>query len=715
MEETQTLVTRARKGDLDAYGLIVARFQDMAYGYACAILGDYHLAEDAAQEAFLAAYRDLPKLNDPAAFPGWFRRIVSRICARLLGGRASAAAPLEAARAVASNDMGPSQAAQRKEMRDAVLRAIRSLPDAERQVTTLFYINGYSQADIAGFLEVPVSTVKNRLHTSRKRLKERMLSMVAEELKSHALPAEFPEETQRLLERPAPGAPTESFDAVVLAAARLLGRDVDEEALHAYSINGFAPSIATWENEMAAWHMFGRASGLDLLGRRLGLRIRKLPLPPAGPAGQTPMSPEDYARAWGRIVREAMGRGEVVITEGVLEREPRWWGLITKVDEDGTVQAASIDGRLDNRVVVLGENPVWGVAKQTPSLTARQADLEMLRLAIQRIRGAGSDPADVVFGVQAMDMWIAQFAKAPFCQIECGGDGRCARCIRDSVASGAESVAKYLRTEAGEFCESAGGLVLRVAERYERIANLLKADAYGSDLGDMASRRAHAEVVDRCKQEMIAAAAKMEKILAAEGMEPEPSEHYLPQNHKALPGVALAMYEVANYEDVRKHPERTESALILTMLQASAVTGVDREPFLTAADSLLNATTTEGQVAARAVTIPLAATAWRPAQKVEARFETFRPDSAEAAFAFIKTSIDAGQAVLSETEQPLVFAGYEDAGDPAGWRLFCMTTQPRFIKQWWPWQQFQISWLRRPGRKVLACFASLAQPIAEAS
>ena len=59
VEELKTLVTNAQQGDLDAYGQIVRRFQDMAFGYAYSILGDFHLAEDAAQDAFVQAYRDL--------------------------------------------------------------------------------------------------------------------------------------------------------------------------------------------------------------------------------------------------------------------------------------------------------------------------------------------------------------------------------------------------------------------------------------------------------------------------------------------------------------------------------------------------------------------------------------------------------------------------------------------------------------------------------
>ena len=85
----------------------------------------------------------------------------------------------------------PDEEAEEHEMRDKVLKAIQALPENERVVTTLFYINGYSQHEIAGFLDVAVTTVKNRLHTSRRRLKERMIGMVDETLKSFPLPEDF--------------------------------------------------------------------------------------------------------------------------------------------------------------------------------------------------------------------------------------------------------------------------------------------------------------------------------------------------------------------------------------------------------------------------------------------------------------------------------------------------------------------------------------------
>ena len=90
-------------------------------------------------------------------------------------------------------------------MHDGVLAAIRALPEHERMATTLFYIDGYSQKEIADFLEVPVSTVKNRLHASRKRLKERTLPMVEDTLKGHAPDERFSRKViEELLARPRP-------------------------------------------------------------------------------------------------------------------------------------------------------------------------------------------------------------------------------------------------------------------------------------------------------------------------------------------------------------------------------------------------------------------------------------------------------------------------------------------------------------------------------
>jgi RNA polymerase sigma factor (sigma-70 family) len=155
----------------EAFAELVIRFQDMAFACAYAVLGEAYLAEDVAQDAFVVAWQKLDQLREPDAFPGWFKRIVLSQCNRLTRGKRLQIMPLDVGLKSPTNDPGPDVIAERHELLNKVLRAIKALPDKERLVTTLFYVNGYTQTDIGQFLEVPVSTVNKRLYTARQRLK----------------------------------------------------------------------------------------------------------------------------------------------------------------------------------------------------------------------------------------------------------------------------------------------------------------------------------------------------------------------------------------------------------------------------------------------------------------------------------------------------------------------------------------------------------------
>ena len=196
MEKLKLLIKAAQAHDLEAYGQLVRRFQDMAYGFTYSILGDFHLAEDAAQEAFVEAFRQLSQLDNPDAFGGWFRRIVFKYCDRITRRKDISTTTLDTAAEMKADEAGPAMIAEKREMKEKVLEAIHSLAQHQRTATTLFYINGYSHKEIAQFLEVPTTTVKKRLHDSRKQLKERMIDMVEDELQKHSLPESF---TQRVV------------------------------------------------------------------------------------------------------------------------------------------------------------------------------------------------------------------------------------------------------------------------------------------------------------------------------------------------------------------------------------------------------------------------------------------------------------------------------------------------------------------------------------
>ncbi len=167
---------------LAAFGQIVVEFQDMAYGLAYGALRDSHAAEDVAQEAFIEAWRSLPALREPKAFPGWFRRIVLKYCDRLTRRRGPTVAMLSDAADVAAAEPNPHEEAEAQEVRSGVADALAALPKHEREVAMLHHIAGYTHVEVGDFLEIPLGTVKSRLRAARGRLHGRMLHMAREDI-----------------------------------------------------------------------------------------------------------------------------------------------------------------------------------------------------------------------------------------------------------------------------------------------------------------------------------------------------------------------------------------------------------------------------------------------------------------------------------------------------------------------------------------------------
>lgn len=149
-----------------AFTELTRRYRNLAFGVAVSILRDFELAEDAAQEAFIAGYFGLDQLQEPEAFPGWPRGIVRHQCHRILRKRRWGEVPLDHA-AQAPGAWDPERHLERQEARDAVITAVEALPEAQREAITLYYLQERSQQEVAAFLGVPVSTVNNRLHAGR--------------------------------------------------------------------------------------------------------------------------------------------------------------------------------------------------------------------------------------------------------------------------------------------------------------------------------------------------------------------------------------------------------------------------------------------------------------------------------------------------------------------------------------------------------------------
>jgi RNA polymerase sigma factor (sigma-70 family) len=173
MSDYEALVEQAQDAQAaadEAFADLVEQFEGQALRWAYAALGDFALAQDAAQDAFVTAYQKLDQLREPKAFPAWLRRIVISQCHRLTRNRALPADPLDDTD-IPTRIGDPAAAAEEGELRQWVHEAVRELPANDREVIELYYLTGYSQDEMAVMLDVPLTTVKKRLQYARERLR----------------------------------------------------------------------------------------------------------------------------------------------------------------------------------------------------------------------------------------------------------------------------------------------------------------------------------------------------------------------------------------------------------------------------------------------------------------------------------------------------------------------------------------------------------------
>ena len=187
-------------GGPEAFAPIVERYQDAVFGVALARLRNFHEAEDAAQQAFLEAFERLGNLKDPNRLGAYLRSITIHRCIDRIRRRREVGGDEELAMRPDDRPL-PGEQAERRELRNQVLAAIGRLSKAQQETTTLFYINGYSLRDVAQLQEVPLGTVKRRLHDAREKLKTEMMGMVEHVLKSESPKDKFGRRVLALLNR----------------------------------------------------------------------------------------------------------------------------------------------------------------------------------------------------------------------------------------------------------------------------------------------------------------------------------------------------------------------------------------------------------------------------------------------------------------------------------------------------------------------------------
>ncbi len=176
------LIRLARQGDLDAFNRLVLAYQDMVFNQAIRMINEPDMAEDAAQDAFIIAYRKLHTYHG-GSFKAWLLRIVTNLCYDELRRRKRRpTTPLEpvdqddeeieSPRWISDDSESPEDAAVRAELGRALQACLDELPADFRAIVTLVDIQGLDYSEAAQAIGSPLGTVKSRLARARTRLRD---------------------------------------------------------------------------------------------------------------------------------------------------------------------------------------------------------------------------------------------------------------------------------------------------------------------------------------------------------------------------------------------------------------------------------------------------------------------------------------------------------------------------------------------------------------
>lgn len=179
IDEDREAVRRVQSGETEAFELLVEKYKRKAFRLAFGVLRDQEEALDVAQEAFVKAFRALPKFKGDSAFYTWLFRITMNLALDHRRQRAARAKsmgtegvpPEEWERTAASTEPDPEDEAVGAQRRARIARALESLSEQHRSIIILSDIEGLAYREMAEVLGIPMGTVMSRLHHARKRLR----------------------------------------------------------------------------------------------------------------------------------------------------------------------------------------------------------------------------------------------------------------------------------------------------------------------------------------------------------------------------------------------------------------------------------------------------------------------------------------------------------------------------------------------------------------
>ena len=191
--DDEILISRCLSGDQAAFTFLVNRYKEMVHAYAYHKVGDYQDAQDIAQEVFIKAYRKLNRLKWPHKFRSWLYTIVSNECKMWLRKHSKERKQEVNWEDVSANELTELavRAHSDEEMKSTVKNAMKTLPNDNQLVLSLYYMSDLSIKEVASFMGISPNNAKVKLHRARKHLGERLQSMLRKQLEAEKLKSGF--------------------------------------------------------------------------------------------------------------------------------------------------------------------------------------------------------------------------------------------------------------------------------------------------------------------------------------------------------------------------------------------------------------------------------------------------------------------------------------------------------------------------------------------
>ena len=190
--EDGCIIQRCFDGEPEAFGIIVDKYREGVYSFIYAKLGNFHDAQDVAQEVFVQAYQDLRTLRRWESFAFWLYRIASARCKMWLRARSrrvdSRLVEDQSASVLANFSIN---AYREDKLNESVRESLDLLPDVHREVLVLHYFSGMNSNEMARALGISPTAVRKRLSRARAQLKEEIVAMMGTAFEGQRLPVGF--------------------------------------------------------------------------------------------------------------------------------------------------------------------------------------------------------------------------------------------------------------------------------------------------------------------------------------------------------------------------------------------------------------------------------------------------------------------------------------------------------------------------------------------